>query len=64
MTPQQFADYDPSQDFLLPAGFTAVRNGRVTLAPIEDATQGTRTVDPEGDVVTTARYVGLQFGDR
>ena len=25
--PQQFADYDPTQDFLLPAGFTAVRNG-------------------------------------
>ncbi len=26
-TPQQFPDYDPATDFLLPAGFTAVREG-------------------------------------
>ena len=26
-TPQQFPDYDPARDFLLPAGFTAVREG-------------------------------------
>ena len=26
-TPQQFPDYDPASDFLLPTGFTAVREG-------------------------------------
>ncbi|MHC4956132.1 MAG: 6-phosphofructokinase [Planctomycetota bacterium] len=44
--------------------FTAVRNGKVVLAPLDDATQGTRGVDPDGDVVATARHVGIEFGDR
>ena len=43
--------------------FTAVRNGNVVLAPLEDANQGTRGVDPEGDIVRAARRVGIKFGD-
>jgi len=42
---------------------TAVRNGRVVLAPLADATQGIRGVDPDGDIVETARRVGIAFGD-
>jgi len=44
--------------------FTAVRDGRVILAPLSDATQGVRCVDPDGDAVETARAVGTAFGDR
>jgi len=43
--------------------FTAVRDGRVLLAPLSDATNGTRNVDPDGDAVATARCVGIEFGD-
>ena len=43
--------------------FTAVRDGCVKLAPLADATAGTRGVDPNGDIVATARRVGIAFGD-
>jgi len=43
--------------------FTAVRDGRVMLAPLEDANQGTRGVDPKGDIVEAGRRVGIEFGD-
>jgi 6-phosphofructokinase 1 len=43
--------------------FTAMRDGHVVLAPLSDATRGTRSVDPDGDIVATARSVGVEFGD-
>jgi hypothetical protein len=32
--------------------------------PIEEAVEKPRLVDPEGEVVATARAVGISFGDR
>jgi 6-phosphofructokinase 1 len=36
----------------------------VDSVPIEEAVEKPRLVDPEGEVVATARAVGISFGDR
>lgn len=38
-------------------------NGEVTLVPLKVMAGGTRTVDPNGDMVTAARMVGISFGE-
>ena len=40
-----------------------LRNREITSVPLEEATRGTKQVDLEGDVVATARGVGIVFGD-
>lgn len=41
---------------------TVLRNGRVIGVPIEEAVATYRLVDPEGELVRTARAVGIEFG--
>ncbi|HJN78287.1 MAG TPA: ATP-dependent 6-phosphofructokinase [Myxococcota bacterium] len=41
---------------------TVLQNGSVIGVPIEDATQTYRLVDPEGELIETARAVGIEFG--
>jgi 6-phosphofructokinase 1 len=41
----------------------AVVGGRITDVPIEEASRGFRAVDPRGDMVSTARGMGIVFGD-
>jgi len=43
--------------------FTAFRNGKVLLAPLEESTAGIRTVNADGRLISSARAVGLAFGD-
>ncbi|MEZ6197243.1 MAG: ATP-dependent 6-phosphofructokinase [Planctomycetota bacterium] len=40
-----------------------MEGGRVTSVPLEEATRGTKHVDLAGDVVASARGVGIVFGD-
>ena len=41
----------------------ALRNNEVVSVPIEEASQKSKTVDPKGQLVTTARAIGVRFGD-
>ena len=41
---------------------TVLRNGRVIGVPIQEATSTYRLVDPQGELVETARGVGIEFG--
>jgi 6-phosphofructokinase 1 len=41
---------------------TVLRNGRVIGVPLETAVIGQRFVDPQGELVATARAVGVEFG--
>jgi len=41
---------------------TVLRNGAVIGVPIEEATSTYRLVDPNGELVETARAVGIEFG--
>jgi 6-phosphofructokinase 1 len=41
----------------------ALRGDRIVSAPIRDAVSNPKYVDPEGEVVATARSVGVSFGD-
>jgi 6-phosphofructokinase 1 len=43
--------------------FTTLRNGKVLLAPLTDAAGKTRRVNATGRLVSSARAVGLSFGD-
>ncbi len=43
--------------------FTTYRNSKVLLAPLEDAAGKTRNVNPAGRSVSSARAVGIAFGD-
>jgi 6-phosphofructokinase len=43
--------------------FTAFRDACVMLAPLAEAAGQTRSVDADGDIVATARMVGISFGD-
>jgi 6-phosphofructokinase 1 len=43
--------------------FTALRKGRVELAPLAEAAGKRRTLDPDGDLVATARAIGIALGD-
>lgn len=43
--------------------FTALRTGRVELVPLTEAAGKRRTLDPDGDLVATARAIGLALGD-
>jgi ATP-dependent phosphofructokinase / diphosphate-dependent phosphofructokinase len=40
-----------------------LRNGAVTEVPLAEATASQKLVDPQGDLVATARAVGVGFGD-
>ncbi len=42
----------------------AFAGDRMTLVPLEDAVGRQKTVDPEGELVATARALGVSFGDR
>jgi len=44
--------------------FTAYWNGEVSLCPLGEAANGTRTVDPDGEMVAAARMVGIAFCDK
>lgn len=41
----------------------AFQEGRITSVPIADAVSEPKLVDPEGDMVVTARSIGISFGD-
>ena len=41
----------------------ALRGDVIVAVPIEDAVSRMKYVDPEGDVVSTARSIGIAFGD-
>jgi 6-phosphofructokinase 1 len=41
-----------------------LRNGKVEGVPLAEAISVYRTVDPDGELVRTARSVGISFGDR
>jgi phosphofructokinase-like protein len=41
----------------------AFRDGRIGDVPIDEAAKGFRAVDPKGDLVSTARGMGIVFGD-
>lgn len=41
-----------------------LKNNLITSVPLKDAISYYRTVDPSGDLVRTARAVGISFGDR
>jgi ATP-dependent phosphofructokinase / diphosphate-dependent phosphofructokinase len=41
----------------------AIVDGKMTDVPIEDAAKGFRAVNPAGDMVATARGMGIVFGD-
>jgi ATP-dependent phosphofructokinase / diphosphate-dependent phosphofructokinase len=41
-----------------------LRDGKVEGVPLSEAVAVYRTVDPEGELVQTARSVGINFGDR
>ena len=43
--------------------FTTYRNSKVLLAPLADAAGQTRKVNVHGRLVSSARAVGLSFGD-
>jgi 6-phosphofructokinase 1 len=45
------------------SGLVAVRNGKLQFVPLQEATQGLRTVQPDSTVMQTARDLGLCFGD-
>ena len=40
-----------------------LRNDAVETVPIEEAVRVLKTVDPNGEMVRTARAVGISFGD-
>jgi 6-phosphofructokinase 1 len=42
----------------------ALRAGRVVAVPLAEAAAGARRVDPEGEMVRTARSLGVSFGER
>jgi 6-phosphofructokinase 1 len=42
----------------------AWRNRRVVDVPLAEAARGAHLVDPQGDLVQTARGLGIGFGDR
>ena len=39
-----------------------LRNGSIVGVPISEAIHTYRTVDPDGELVRTARAVGVEFG--
>ncbi|HYC77577.1 MAG TPA: ATP-dependent 6-phosphofructokinase [Planctomycetota bacterium] len=41
----------------------ALRDGRISDAPLSEVVQGCRTIDPDCDLVQAARGVGIVFGD-
>jgi len=43
--------------------FTTYRNGKVLIAPLSDAAGKTRNVNADGTLISSARAVGLAFGD-
>jgi 6-phosphofructokinase 1 len=45
------------------SGMVALQNHKVELATLEEATSGTKTVPLDGDIVATAREMGICFGD-
>ena len=74
-TPQQFPDYDPTSDFLLPARFTAVREGYYHNDPTyppppRDFTEPVINLGPDADVyrdpadgqIKDASEEGVRFG--
>jgi hypothetical protein len=40
-----------------------LKGASITDAPLTDAISSQKLVDPNGDLVTTARLVGLHLGD-
>ena len=74
-TPQQFSDYDPASDFLLPARFTAVREGYYHNDPTyppppHDFTEPVINLGPDADAyrdpadgqIKDASEEGVRFG--
>ena len=74
-TPQQFSDYDPASDFLLPARFTAVREGYYHNDPTyppppRDFTEPVINLGPDADAyrdpadgqIKDASEEGMRFG--
>ena len=74
-TPQQFSDYDPATDFLLPARFTAVREGYYHNDPTyppppRDFTEPVINLGPDADAyrdpadgqIKDASEEGVRFG--
>ena len=74
-TPQQFPDYDPASDFLLPARFTAVREGYYHNDPTyppppRDFTEPVINLGPDADAyrdpadgrIKDASEEGMRFG--
>ena len=74
-TPQQFPNYDPASDFLLPAGFTAVREGyyhndptypppprRFTDPVINLGPDADKYRDPTDGQIKDASEEGVRFG--
>ena len=74
-TPQQFSDYDPASDFLLPARFTAVREGYYHNDPTyppppRDFTEPVINLGPDADAyrdpadgqIKDASEEGVRFG--
>jgi 6-phosphofructokinase 1 len=45
------------------SGLVAMAGGKTRLVPFSEVTGGTRTVDPDDELVHTARGLGLCFGD-
>lgn len=45
------------------SGMVAMKNGEITLVPLEDATTDIRVVPADSSIVQTARDLGLCFGD-
>ncbi len=41
----------------------ALRGDRIVAVPIRDAVSQMKYVDPEGEVVSAARSLGISFGD-
>ena len=41
----------------------ALRGGEIVGVPLDDAAVATRTADPKGEMVRTARGLGICFGD-
>jgi len=41
-----------------------VRNGVIGTAPIAEAVQQLRLVDPQGEIVLAARDIDISFGDQ
>ena len=42
----------------------ALRGGEIVSVPIKDAVSKMKYVDPNGDLVSTARSLGVSFGER